>query len=724
MIKRFSIALLILGINSIILAQVPNDFGRINCAGPVPEDFFKLSVDKYRADVNTGKHRAKLSKKKAREYAAITNYSIDNMLMSGNVLYGDPLSVYATKIMEKLLANDQETLNKLRIYTLKSTQVNAFSTDQGIIFVTIGLMGKVENEAQLAYVLAHEIAHFKKNHNLTAYKKKTDIMSGKSGYRHLSMEERLLKTLSHSREAEFEADELGFEIYSDAGYNLLQANAAFDFLLYSYLPIEDPKIGPDFFGDAYYKLPANYQIKEINLPAEEEDVDDSELTHPNVHKRQEKIDNFMDEMKVDTSAPIYFISQKEFERVKELACFEMVSTYLKNNNFISSFYLIQILKKKYPDHPFLIGAECMAIYGMQRYDNNEQKSDYNPDYKEVEGEQQALFFLFSKLRRKELNVLAVKFLWEKSLQYPDNDFLKKLRQQSLTDFAAHVDFRSRFFLTDVSKIPVVDSSKAVKKRPSKYAYCATAFIKLFGDSTFASAYKAAMKSEKQKDEDDDDDTEGETEVAEDSREESDEMKEVNKRPKLDTLMMLSPRFFKVDNRKSVSNQMIKSELEEIALNNRVMSFADALSLELTYVDCRDKNSLTTDKFNEYALLVDWLIERTQFEGENFTCFNSRLTADVMEHYNTDYLAVNTVWSAIEKKEFSFGALVLSLILYPTIPFYIYYQFTPYQETEYTFVLFNLRSGELEYVDYKFFKSKYRKDMINAHLYNSLNQIKK
>jgi hypothetical protein len=165
-------------------------------------------------------------------------------------------------------------------------------------------------------------------------------------------------------------------------------------------------------------------------------------------------------------------------------------------------------------------------------------------------------------------------------------------------------------------------------------------------------------------------------------------------------------------------------MEEIALNNRVRSFADALSIELSYVDCRDKNALTTEKFNEYALLVSWLIERTQFEGEEFTTFHSRLTSEVMGHYNTDYLGINTVWSSIERKEFEIGTLLLCTVLYPLFPFYLVYQFTPNFNTEFTFVVFNLRSGEIVYVDYKFFAAKYRKDMINAHIYNSLNQIKR
>ena len=49
--------------------------------------------------------------------------------------------------------------------------VNAFATPGGYVFVTSGLLKKVENEAQLAGVLAHEITHIEKQHAVNQYKR-------------------------------------------------------------------------------------------------------------------------------------------------------------------------------------------------------------------------------------------------------------------------------------------------------------------------------------------------------------------------------------------------------------------------------------------------------------------------------------------------------------------------------------------------------------------------
>jgi len=52
---------------------------------------------------------------------------------------------------------------------LNSDVANAYSAPSGYVFVTHGLLAKVENEAQLAGVLAHEIGHVTKRHALRVF---------------------------------------------------------------------------------------------------------------------------------------------------------------------------------------------------------------------------------------------------------------------------------------------------------------------------------------------------------------------------------------------------------------------------------------------------------------------------------------------------------------------------------------------------------------------------
>jgi predicted Zn-dependent protease len=54
---------------------------------------------------------------------------------------------------------------------IESNGINAFAAPGGYVVITLGLYNLLENEAQLAGVLAHEIAHVVRKHHLTALKK-------------------------------------------------------------------------------------------------------------------------------------------------------------------------------------------------------------------------------------------------------------------------------------------------------------------------------------------------------------------------------------------------------------------------------------------------------------------------------------------------------------------------------------------------------------------------
>src|SRR6185436_10736392 len=53
---------------------------------------------------------------------------------------------------------------------LETNDVNAFAGPNGYIFVTRGALSRMENEAQLAGVLAHEVTHVLHHHGLQAVK--------------------------------------------------------------------------------------------------------------------------------------------------------------------------------------------------------------------------------------------------------------------------------------------------------------------------------------------------------------------------------------------------------------------------------------------------------------------------------------------------------------------------------------------------------------------------
>jgi Zn-dependent protease with chaperone function len=80
------------------------------------------------------------------------------------------LNEYVNKVGKALAANSERPDIRWTFMVLDDPSVNAFSAPGGYVFVTTGLLKAVENEAQLAGVLGHEIGHVTGRHALEGYK--------------------------------------------------------------------------------------------------------------------------------------------------------------------------------------------------------------------------------------------------------------------------------------------------------------------------------------------------------------------------------------------------------------------------------------------------------------------------------------------------------------------------------------------------------------------------
>ena len=116
---------------------------------------------------------------------------------------------------------------------IDSPGINAFAAPGGYIVVTVGLFNLLENEAQLAGVLAHEIAHVVEKHHLDALESlmKRELWGGlavKATTRDKKDKKKLNKLIKTGvqlyskgldRDLEFDADLRGVVLTARAGYD-------------------------------------------------------------------------------------------------------------------------------------------------------------------------------------------------------------------------------------------------------------------------------------------------------------------------------------------------------------------------------------------------------------------------------------------------------------------------------------------------------------------------
>ncbi len=232
MLKNNFIFLLTILLSMSLMAQ--KDYIPVQCEGEIPSDFILRTQYKIElANQNSTAYKSsKLSKTANEEFNNTTNFYIDYLLKSGKIIFGTPMNDYLNQVGALVLEQFPEIKNEIRFYILKSPEVNASTTNQGIIFINLGLLAQLENEAQLAFIIAHELIHYKYHHVYEAYSEEYQAKYNMGKYQAKNYENKFSDLMQYSHKHEFMADSLGFlEAYSKLGYNFDEAMSVFDVLL-------------------------------------------------------------------------------------------------------------------------------------------------------------------------------------------------------------------------------------------------------------------------------------------------------------------------------------------------------------------------------------------------------------------------------------------------------------------------------------------------------------
>jgi len=173
-----------------------------------------------------------------------------NILSNYRLWNGDPnLTSYLNLICAAIVINspNPSLFNGYHVVILDSSELNAFATSAGHIFVTRGLINVTKTEDDLASVIAHEVAHIQLQHGIKSIKSNrlTEALfitaaAGIGNAMGMDAEElsdvfgesvgEIVQTMvgsGYSREQEYEADIAAMHLLAAAGY---QPSALIDML--------------------------------------------------------------------------------------------------------------------------------------------------------------------------------------------------------------------------------------------------------------------------------------------------------------------------------------------------------------------------------------------------------------------------------------------------------------------------------------------------------------
>ena len=257
-------------------------------------------------------------------------YAADNLGQSidkRNLVYEDEeLTAYVQSVLDRLYP---ELVGTLHVELFDSPHLNAICLPNGHIYINIGLLARLDNEAQLATILAHEAAHFIRQHSAQQRNSADGAVLVGTGVEILTgipFSGSLLAASvmsSYSQAHENEADNDGFARLVEAGYD----------------PSEAPK--------AFHKLLQEVEVLDIDQPF-------MFASHPKLEHRIASFNSLMAGVK----NPGGRVNADEFLQRTEGLREATLVRYMDMNNHKVLLLILEnpVLRQRYAEHPnFFLG---------------------------------------------------------------------------------------------------------------------------------------------------------------------------------------------------------------------------------------------------------------------------------------------------------------------------------------------------------------------------------
>lgn len=700
LIKQLLAVSVLLVFSAFAFAQEFDNYKEIKSTGDIPKDFITLLSDKYKEDVEQiEKNTGYKSKKNQRQFYLESNYSINEIITSGNVLFNDPLTNYLNELSGKIVSANPSLKGKnIRFYTSKSTIINAFATHAGIILVNIGLLAKVETEDELVFIMCHEISHYIKQHNIKQYTYEKDIESEKGIFKRNDWETKMFSKANYSQKQELEADKTGFELFANTGYNIYSAMDALNCLKTYYIPFESNLvITGSLFESQNYKLPG-VEVTPLDSISVREYKTDKELsTHPEIEARVSEINSLIENDKDKYGGLSTSVTKN---RVQKTAQFEMCHLYLEKGMNIHALYSTFALLEDDNSNVYLNSILCKTLYALAQISSyNEfhfvniesQYDEFRRDYKDEilysSKEIQQIYQFINNLSSSQINTIAIAKIWDQRLLAPLSPEMEERLDGLFREKRSHFDTS-----TNLNVIIERDSLFAVLAEKEREKLSQTE------DNESSDESRTLAKKK--------------------------ESKKIRRQKGIDKLLVVAPEFQKYDLRKKNSYKFEASEKSLLNYHDLIRLNAGKLKLKIAFLSPIRFQSQDVAYNNDLALISTFLYENSICTPNVISSKKEEINKLIRE-YETDKLALLGTISYHMDKTFAAkaGVLLWTGCVFPLLPYGLWYAITPKFETyNYTFV-FDMKSEKLIFQNVKGIKMNSGESVINSYMYYNFMKLK-
>lgn len=752
------------------------DFNRykgLECKGKLPKVFTSSLQEKVADHKNEIlKSSDKFSEKKGKKkFALQASYSLSELVLNGQVLFGDELTNYVSEVGELILnVSSHPKRNQVEFFVVKSPYVNAFTTNEGKIFVTVGLIAQLETEAQLAFILAHEIAHFEHNHVLDGFllNRKLDK---KSSTRY-SGGEALLRKSVHSKERELEADDEGLKLFLKTPYGTSSLYGVFDILQFAHLPIDEVEFDPAYLENENFSVSDEYildSIRSIELP---EDYENS--THPSAEKRAKKITEVLE---IKSKKGKHFIfGSKTFKLKRNIARFELSNILFQKRKYQALLYNNYVLSQDFENNYFVDYSNARALYFLTKYKLRNETENIVKDSDEIQGESQSLYYMVENMPNQSFAIMSVSYIWKLAQKYPDDKKFKDLSLEILKeciyvedidegdfikmnkkDFLIKKEKDSDRFDNSEDNLEMDKEEGYTYKRSSKYKKINQkieeqekgkvvdgeleitseqsvfyAFGGLFDDPDFSEMFKKAYLFKAWR-------SDYDSEIAQIKANKRDFKKWKKKNEiedfvwndskekslGIESLIFVDPMHLIFDKRRKEIFRIESTSEKQMQLREIIKESSNTLNMKTIILDSKDLNVNETERFNDIILLNQMLKElNVHSELDSIVLSDFSGLREIAQKYETSKIGWNIMLSFTEKDKTTGASELIAAgaCLFPSLPFFIFDAATPDIITYNFFFVYDIETSKLVYRKKSKIEGNIPKSVIRQNIYHHMSQI--
>lgn len=290
-------------------------------------------------------------------YAEKQVYGLKHIIESGRIYLGwKELENYLDAIVKKLLPSDINE-EAIEVYASTGTSVNAFAFHNGTILINIGLLAEAESEAEVAFILSHELSHYFYKDVRKQYFNSLESKKKKNRDDEEFILESAINQAAYSRSMERRADSFSFHLTQKAGYNIEPG------IVSLYKMLSEEKQFDAMGGDG--KTMKTVMVTEGKSGEKEEKTVDEYLftSHPGLEKRTGMLRKMNQQNNKPKGSNNFLVSESKFHSLREKARYEKIHLLLKRNQIrtaIEKSFAYHLLD---PDNPYF---QTHLLKGLRR----------------------------------------------------------------------------------------------------------------------------------------------------------------------------------------------------------------------------------------------------------------------------------------------------------------------------------------------------------------------